>query len=1050
MNYTVYHCHTENSLLDSCTNYKLYVDRAVQLGQCAIAFTEHGNIYNWVEKKMYCDSKGIKYIHGIEVYLTETLEEKVRDNFHTILLAKNYEGVKEINKLFGLSHNADHFYYKPRITFDEFCNISNNVIATSACLQSPLNYWRLHNKEFDKDRRAIYLRVAKRYDYLEIQYHNISDQKEFNRFLYELSGKIDTPLIVGTDTHSIDSYKAECRTILQYGKEIVFSNEDEFDLTYKTYDELVIAFENQNALPKDVVLEAIENTNRMANDIENFELDLSFKYPILYGDNDEAVLKETIKNKLKDKLDKNIISKDDMPKYKDNIQEELQVFKEIGMTGFMLFMSELITWCWDNGIPVGFCRGSVGGSTIAYITDIIDVNPIVWNTIFSRFANKDRKEIGDIDIDVSPSQRQLVFDYIINRFGKDKTAHVLSMGTVQSKGCIDLIGKGLKIKWEREGAVGDNPYPLDKVKRIKDEFEADEVSAREKYSELFYYYDGLSNTIVSQSMHPAGIIASPISLDEHYGCFEDGEGHKILSINMEEAHEVSLVKYDILGLQNIEIIKDTCTLANIPYPKSHEIDWDDTNVWEDMIKYPTGIFQFEGDYAFECLKKMNPHKLNDMSLTNAALRPSGESYREDLFAGKIHKNPSVEIDELLKDNRGFLIFQEDVIKFLKDICGLSGGEADNVRRAIGRKQMDRLQKALPQILEGYCSVSSKPREVAEEEAKEFLQIIEDSSNYMFGYNHSTGYSMIGYTCAMLRYYYPLEFCTAYLNNARNDEDISKGTILAQSLGFKIKSVEFGKSSSGYSFDKDNDTIYQGMSSIKYMNDVVPSELLDLSKQELHDFIDVLVALKDTSVNSRQLDILIRLNFFAKFGKNKYLLTLVELYNKLGKCKTIKKDKLYRPELFGLTESQIREFAGKETAKQFGDIDNLGLIRSLAKHIKNEPLSLKEQVEAQYEYLGYCNFASDKVPEYYWLVVEFKTYKDKNRPYVTLHNLHSGDEVKTRIKYNKTFKANPFEKFDVLCFEKLANSPKVRKDSDGNWVETGEIEQILNVYEVVKR
>ena len=398
----------------------MYVDKAVELGQTAICFTEHGNIFNHIEKKMYANSKGLKYMHGVEIYLTEQLEPKVRDNYHTILIAKNYEGVKEINTLVDLSTRADHFYYKPRITFDEFFNISDNVIKISACLASPLN-------NYDKDEKIID-RLLRTYDYYEIQPHiNSEEQIAYNRKLYQLTKIYNKPLIAGTDTHSLNQYKAECRSILQKAKHIDYSNEDEFDLSYKSYEELVEMFEKQDSLPMDIVLNAIENTNRMAESVEDYELDLEFKYPILY-ENEEDVFVKRIYRMYYEKLEKGIIKPN--PQYEINIKEELRVFKKIGMIGFMLFMSELVCWCKENNIPVGFCRGSVGGSTAAYLTDITDVDPIVWNTVFSRFANEDRKEIGDIDIDISPSQRQLVYDHIIEQFGEDYTAYVLAIGTI--------------------------------------------------------------------------------------------------------------------------------------------------------------------------------------------------------------------------------------------------------------------------------------------------------------------------------------------------------------------------------------------------------------------------------------------------------------------------------------------------------------------------------------------------------------------------------------------------------------------------------------------
>lgn len=1403
-NYVTYHLHTEVSLLDSCTNHKLYTDKAVELGQTAIAFTEHGNIFNWVEKKMYCDEMGIKYIHGIEVYLTETIdeEEKVRDNYHTILLAKNYEGVKEINRLFTLSHSESHFYYKPRITFDEFLDISDNVIKTSACLQSPLRYLYRDGSDMSAERRAMFLKVAKHYDYLEIQHHDIEDQKNYNKFLYALSKKIGTPLIAGTDTHNLDKYKAECREMLQYGKEAIFSkesdSEDSINMEYMTYDELVDAYKKQDCLPMDVVLEAINNTNVMADSVESFDLDKSFKYPYLYGKDDKKVLLDTIKKKLQYKIKNNIIDVSRKQEYMDNIKEEIKVFEQIDMIGFMLFMSELITWCWDNNIPVGYGRGSCCGSTVAYITDIIDVDPIKNNTVFSRFANKDRKELGDIDCDFAPDQRDAVFNYIVDRFGKEKTARVLSMGTIKDRACIDVICKAYRIKWKLAGSIGEEPYSLSVADEIKDMYEADEGRARAKYPDIFYYFDGLVNTTISQSCHPAGILASPIDLEEYYGCFVDRDGNSIISINMEESHEINLIKYDILGLKNVGIIRDTCRFAGIPYPKSYKVDWDDDKVWEHMTDSPVGIFQFESDYAFDCLKKMNPHKLNDMSMCNAALRPSGESYREDLFSGVFKSNPSEQIDELLKDNRGYLCiakdsmvstvdglvpiqninigdmvytskglervthaqktgvkdvyklntlytelkcthdhqiltpngykrldeletgdvialrvgtdsndiynhdllkilgwhlgdgcyangsaihitnaninvvnsykesiervwdnltltisdvksrvsktplyrglvvwkgihhnydkpihhffaecglahkvakdkhipefifglnreslltflgaytdtdscikqslqyktgsrelayglvevirrigylsnvwyedstdsyaitirggrelvselyeysvkirdefpnrdyiriesvvkisdtfdlglelldninniryvkitdieyagvedvydltvgtthdfvangvvvhncFQEDTIKFLTNICGLDGGEADNVRRAIGRKQTDRLQKALPSILDGYCKNSPKPREIAEEEAKEFLQIIEDSSNYQFGYNHSTAYSMIGYTCAMLRYYYPVEFCSAFLNNANNEDDIKTGTKLANQLNIKILPIKFGKSSAFYTPSPHDNTIYKGIASIKYCNEIIADELMEVYNRHHDNFLDILKDIKEnTSVNSRQLGILITLDFFSEYGNNQMLLNIVEVYDKFAGKKTIKKDKL---EELGISEFLAKKHSTKETAKQFSGIDGVGLVRELVLNIPNKRMPLREQVEKELEYLGYIDSIIPELPDYYHMVVAMKTYKDSSKPYVTMRQLSTGEEVKTRIKQGKLYEADPFTLYDILVYDDLTLQEKVRKNDAGKWVGTGEFEPVLTAYSVLK-
>lgn len=1013
---------------------------------------------------MYVTSKGLKYLHGVEIYLTASLDEKVRDNYHTILIAKNFDGVKEINSLVDLSTREDHMYYKPRITFDEFFAISDNVIKISACLASPLSKYP-GNVEDNEDTRRVYEKLLKTYDYYEIQPHIHSlEQIQYNKMLYEASKRYNKPLIAGTDTHSINAYKAECRSILQKAKHIEFSNEDEFDLTYKSYNELVEMFRQQGSLPMDVILEAIENTNKMAASVTDYELDTEFKYPVLY-DNEEEVFVERIYKMYHDKLDRGIIQPD--PRYEENIQEELRVFKKIGMIGFMLFMSELVSWCWDNGIPVGFCRGSVGGSTIAYLTDIIDVNPIVWNTVFSRFANEDRKEIGDIDIDIAPSQRHLVYEHIIEKFGEDKTAYVLAIGTISDKGTIDEIGRALNIPLnevkeikalysEYTDAINSNAEKIKKIedtdgyeqneKLLQDKHECEEkIKYNQKalqnlkevqYKDLFYYFDGLVGTAISQSMHPAGIIVSPVTLPDNYGTFWAKDGKRILSINMEEIHEVSLVKYDLLGLKNIEIIKDTCELAHMPYPKSHTINWNDKDVWDHIADSPVGIFQFESKFAYDSMKKFNCKCVNDLSLVNASIRPSGETYRDDLLAHKPNKNPSEIIDKLLEGNHGYLVFQEDTIKFLTDICGLSGSDADNIRRAIGRKQKDRLEAALPDILEGYCNKSDKERSVAELEAKEFLQIIENSARYQFGYNHSTGYSMIGYICAYLRYYYPKEFITAYLNNANNEDDIRLGTELAKQLNIPIHSIKFRHSTAQYSCD--NDGIYKGISSVKFLNEEAADDLYLIKDEHFDTFIDLLIKISELNIDSRKLEILIKLDFFEEFGDISYLLSCNDIFNKYYGKKQIKKDKALED---SLDFEVIRKCSGKETQKTFMELDSKLLMQELVKLLPQQKTHLKTKIAYQMECLGYVDIVDKKYAGYCVAIDLNVDYSPK----VKLYALANGNTIPVKIS-KKIFASNPIKRGDIVKVEHQYKKPKMKK-VDGEWIETDEKEWWISEYKV---
>ena len=1002
-NIVIYHLHTENSLLDSCTNYKLYVDKAKEYNQPAICFTEHGNILNWVEKKMYCEEKGVRYLHGIEIYLTKTFDEKVRDNFHTILIAKNYEGVKEINSLIELSSREGYKYYNDRISFDEFFNLSDNIIKISACISSPLNRVDENDEIFEK--------LINTYDYLEVQPHiNFEEQKVYNKKLESWSKKYNIPLICGTDTHSLNDYKSECRKILLKAKRKSYGDEETFDLNFKNRAEVLEMFRLQDSISEESYIAAINNTVIMANSVEDFELDIEFKYPQLYQDQDvKQIFWDRIVNMYNDKLSKEII--DNNPEYMKRINEEFEVFEKLDMISFMLFMSELMCWCWENDIPSSPCRGSVGGSTIAYICDITDVNPIVWGTVFSRFANESRKEIGDIDVDFAPSDREKVYEYIIDRFGLEYTAYIMTTGTCAEKGTIDEICRGLEID-------------LKTAEKIKSEYERDKDKTREKYPEVFYYFDGLVNTVVSKGVHPAAIIISPITLSDHYGVYHY-DGKLVISINMEEVHEVSLVKYDILGLKNVGVIKDCCKLAKIKYPKSHEIDWNDRNVWNDISKSNIGIFQFESAYAGDCLRKFNVQKINDMSLVNAALRPSGASYRDSLLAKVINRNPSKIIDDMLKDNYGYLCFQEDTIKFLQDICGLSGGEADNIRRAIGRKDQARLQKALPQILEGYCSKSDKDREKSEKEANIFLKIIEDSSNYQFGYNHSTGYSMLGYMCAFMRFYYPLQFCTALLLNAKEERDIIDGTELAKLLKVKINPIKFRYSKGQYFPDIENKIIYKGIASVKFCNNAIGEYLYSIRNLKFETFVDLLDNIMNNGVDNRQLDILTKLDFFSEFGNSNELLRIIDMFNffKQGKAKQISKDKTEDD----IVKKIIERYSNPtdDTKKKYILNNVHGCMRECENYIKSlklEDISFKDKCEFYMQFLGYIDIQTNKPEDRFRLLVldiqKLKTKaKDKVWAYkVKTKSIGTGKQAELTI-YSKVYESNMFDKLDIIQIER---------------------------------
>lgn len=935
-NYTIMHIHSMLSNgttnIDSITNFRLYVQKAKELGMRALCFTEHGNIFEWVHKKEEIEKAGMKYIHGVEAYVTESTEEKIRDNYHCILIAKNYEGVLELNRLVSKSYdrNDGHFYYMPRITFDELERTSNSIIVSTACLGGILN----RGNELIKNRFICFLQKNKERCYLEIQHHcdQAGEQKRYNQYLYELSKIIDVPLITGTDTHALNDEHLEGRSILQKAKKVRFADEESWDLTFKSYEELVNAYKKQQSLPIDVVLDAIENTNRLADMIEPFELDRSYKYPHLWGDNSLQIFMDKIEAGIKKR---GVDKYPNYQEYRERIRYEMDAYIHNQAIDFMLLMEDIIDWCRKHDILVGYGRGSVNGSVIAWLLGITEMDSIKHRLNFDRFMNVERVSLSDIDTDFPPSRIEEVKQYIFSKQGL-YCCDIVTFNTVADKGAIRDVGRALEI-------------PLEEVANICDSVDDEEKyeASRKKYKNLFKYVDLIKGTIVSVGSHPCGLVVAAHSIDDRFGTFTTSTSNYPISlINMKEIDSLNYVKLDLLRLDTIELINDTCKLAGIQRLTPDNVDITDIKVWNAIRDDTTQIFQWEGttgdsyikkllsDGNIEKYKAVNEHvdRMTLLSIGNSAIRPAGASYREDLANGVVRKSGSKSIDDFLSNTFGYLVFQEQIISFLHLYCGFTMGEADVVRRHFAKKYGT--ENDIPIIkyggyldenkrdhyIAGYITTMQEnygqTKEEAEKSISDFLQVIIDASNYLFSLNHSQPYSYEGYVSGYLRTYYPLEFLTTALNINRDKEEKTRAlTIYAKKQGIKILLPKFRHSRAGYFCDKDNNAIYKGVGSLKYMNNQVADELFEMRDRNFEDFIDVLYALEQISLNSRQLEILIKIDFFAEFGDINMLMAIYEKFIMLKSKLSIKKDALD-----GIPEEWVRMFSEKETVTRIEEID----------------------------------------------------------------------------------------------------------------------------------
>ena len=1042
-NYTVLHLHSDMSNgvtnIDSCTKYIDYIIRAEELGMKAMAFSEHGSVFAWDLKKEDMEKHGLKYIHAEEFYVTETVDEKIRDNWHCLLIAKNWDGVREINKLASISfcRNDGHYYYAPRITFDDLLHTSDNIIISTACLGGILNR---ASKDI-QERFIKFLSENKHRCFLEIQHHNVAEQIVYNRKLYSISKKYGIRLVAGTDTHSLNEQHAEGRKILQRSKNIFFEDEEGWDLTFKSYDELCEAYKKQCSLPEEVYLEAIENTNVIADMVEPFEIDRHTKYPHIY---DKPV--ETFKKKVNDGYKNNKYLKERYPRniVSARMKEELEVYEKVGAIDFMLLETYIREWETKNGIESGYGRGSVSGSLIAYALGITQMDSLKFNLNFFRFMNPSRVTNADIDTDYCSADREKIKYFLLHdklNLPNIKTSEIITFNTIAMKGAIKDVCRALNIS-------------LDEAQMISDAVTMDENHNwtiddkwREKYQEVFKYVDIVSGTIVSIGSHPSGVLVSDRDIESDIGlCSISTSDYPVSMLDMHGLDGQMYVKLDILGLDNIGVINETCRMLGIDRLTPDNVDLNDEKVWKSIRDDTTLIFQWESDSAQAYLKKLmsdetiakarekdpNFSYIKWFSFGNGLIRPSCASFRDDVACGKFYDNGFKELNEFLAPEAGRVAMQETIMIWLQKFCGYSPAESDNVRRAIAKKKGT--ATLLPEIEQRFIDYSSTHYDITVEKCKEvikpFLQIILDASAYGFSWNHSDSYSCTGYISGYLRYYYPLQFLTAAFNIFFDKEDkIVNITKYANKIGIPIKDIKFRHSKADYNCDVSENVIYKGIRSIKYMNEDVANKLYDMRDQNFDSFVDVI---KVFPGNSRQLDILIKLNYFSEFGKIGTLLRMVDLYNLYGGKKLLKKDKCKLP-------AELLSKYCTETDKQWRVQDQDGFIKELCSMIPDVDVPIQSKIEWSKEYLGYISTVMPEKKNVGY-VMDLNT---KWSPRITIYQLWDGQIVTYKVQ-KRAYEKQPFDAGCIIQFNSELRN-KSRKDENGNWIKLPEQELWLVNY-----
>ena len=749
-------------------------------------------------------------------------------------------------------------------------------------------------------------------------------------------------MVATSDVHAVSQDHLMGREIMQRSKKIVFHDEDECDLTWHNYDEMVRAFRKQNSVPEQVYLDAINETNIIADLIEDYKLDYSNKYP--RRENSEQEFQKRIDDGIKEHgLDKlpNYESE-----YKPRIKEELDTYKHNDAIDFMLLDSDYKNWMREHDMYYGPSRGSVSGSLIAWLIHSTDVDSIKYELNFSRFMNPERQSLADVDTDIYADDRYKVREYFFNR-PDVYCCNILTFNTIKMRGAIKDVARAFEIP------IGEAQDICNTVYEDENGNECVPEDIRNKYRELFFYVDIVIGTIVSLGRHAAGIVVSPTDVSYEFGTLTiDADPRPVSQIDMHEIDSLNYVKMDLLGLNAVGLINKACKLAGIPNLTPDMVNFSDENVIKSISEDTTMIFQFESGFASDSLKKTfsketlakikaknkNISYLDIMAMVSGAIRPAGESYRDALFNGEYHDNGEKALNDFLAPTLGYLVYQEQIIDFLHDFCGFTMGQADIIRRGFAKKTGT--EKYIPIIkdggymedihgnqddryIPGYIKTVQEKygmtQERAEKSIEYFLRVIEDASSYLFSKNHSVPYSMIGLYIGYLRYYYPLQLLTAALNVYKaNEAKMREIKAYVKSKGIEIKPIRFGKSRADYFMDVNDNCIYNDIESIKECNAKSAEELYELSKNHYDNFVDLLFDIKEkTTLNKNQLDILIKLGFFNDFGDINTILFIVDKFDQLYGKKSIKKDSqlvaLLTPEVLG-------EYSGSETPTHIDEID----------------------------------------------------------------------------------------------------------------------------------
>lgn len=949
--FTHLHLHTQYSLLDGAIRLGDLFKKAKEMDMPAIACTDHGNMFGGIDFYTRALTAGIKPILGSEIYFTpgsrhdrrapknlKTLDsqdevEGKHQIHHLILLCKNLTGYRNLCKLLSKAYQEG-FYYKPRADMELLREYSEGLIATTACLKGEVGY----NLFTGQDERAYqatmkFRDIFKDDFYLEIQENGIPEQAEVNRKIIAFAREHSIPLVATNDCHYLTREDAAAQEVLmciQTGK--TFEDEKRMKLTttefyLKSPQEMRQAFH--------YAAEACDNTLRIADacnleirwqDDKGKQIYLLPKFEIKTQETEEDFFTRQAREGLQERFDgphfKHLVEKSNWeseirPQYQERLEVEIGLIRQMGFTGYFLIVSDFIQWAKSQGIPVGPGRGSGAGSIVAYALKITNVDPIPYNLLFERFINPERISMPDFDIDFCQDRRQEVIEYVTRKYGEERVGQIITFGTLSAKAVLRDVSRVFALPYAEADALAklvpeelgiELQEAIDKEPKLK-ELEDNDPKIR-RILQISKRLEGLNR---HAGIHAAGVIITNEPLVTYCPLFRGAKGEQVVQFDKDFSEKIGLVKFDFLGLKTLTVISNASKFIQRDLKPDFDIefiDYADQGVFDLISEGKTvGVFQLESSGMQDLCKRIKPGSIDDITAINALYRPgpmgSGMhiEFAEVKNGVKEETYMFEELKPVLKDTYGIIVYQEQVMNIARVVGGYTLGQADMLRRAMGKKKADEMARH-----KEIFSTGAVERGFDKEKAIQLFDLMEKFAEYGFNKSHAVAYSVVAYQTAFLKKYYPAQFFAALLGTEiNNKEKITAYIQEAKEFGIEILPPDVNESL--WLFNVIGSTIRFGLGAVKGVGEGAVEDIVRerAANGPFKGFVNFCERVSLKSVNKRVMESLIKVGAFdtcEKFNR-KTLLENLEFITAFAEKK--QEEKLMgQTSLFDMGESQATE------------------------------------------------------------------------------------------------------------------------------------------------